>query len=110
VAAPTTAITITAEDFKFGPAKWSVYAGEFELTFHNHGSVEHEWAILKKGEHITEESEFEEDLVLTELDKVPAGEMSTASFTIEEPGEYQVICALDGHFDAGMSGILTVFD
>ena len=107
-AAPTKDLKITAEDFKFGPANWTVPAGEFNLTFTNGGMVEHEWAILNKGVHITSEDEFSEEIVLTELEKVPPGETETATFTIDEPGEYQVICALDGHLNAGMTGTLTV--
>ena len=80
-------------------------AGEFDLEFTNDGSVDHEWVIME--EPITAETEFTEEGVLDEVETGP-GETVTATFTVDEAGEYQVICGLEGHFDAGMEGTLTV--
>lgn len=110
-ATPSDSIEVTAEDFKFGPAEWHVNAGTFTLTFHNESAaMEHEWAILNQGVSISTDEEFEEDLVLTELEKQPPGTTISESFTIDEPGEYQVICALEGHLSAGMIGKLVVHE
>ena len=100
-------IEATASDFQFDPDTWSVTAGEeFTIDFTNDGSVEHEWAVLT--EPIESEDDFAEDIVLLEVEAIPAGESATEAFTIDEAGTYQVICALETHFDAGMEGELTV--
>lgn len=100
-------IEATASEFQFDPDSWTVTAGEeFSIDFTNDGEVEHEWAVLS--EEIASEDEFEEDVVLLEVEALPAGESTTESFTIDDAGTYQVICALEGHFDAGMEGSLTV--
>ena len=100
-------IEATATDFQFDPDTWSVTAGEeFTIGFTNDGSVEHEWAVLT--EPIESEDEFSEDIVLLEVEAIPAGESTTEGFTIDEAGTYQVICAIESHFDAGMEGELTV--
>ena len=102
-------IAVTTTEYQFAPASWSATAGEeFSIELTNDGSVEHEWAVVKLGEDIASGDEFEEDRVLLEVEAVPAGEGATESFTIEEAGTYQVICALVGHFDEGMEGTLTV--
>lgn len=103
----STSIETVATDFEFDPDTWSVPAGEevtIELT--NEGAVEHEWAVLS--EEIASEDEFEEDIVVFEVEAIDAGTSDTETFTIDDPGTYQVICALEGHFDAGMEGTLTV--
>jgi uncharacterized cupredoxin-like copper-binding protein len=41
-------------------------------------------------------------------DEVEAGASKTLSFTAPDAGTYQVICAIETHFDAGMEGTLTV--
>ncbi len=107
-ATPSDAIEVTAKDFEFGPAEWNVIAGQFTLTFHNEGNVEHEWAILHAGVEITSEDKFNDEIVMAELEKQPAGTTTTETFNITEPGEYQVICALEGHLNAGMIGTLIV--
>ena len=76
------------------------------IGFTNDGSVEHEWAVLT--EPIESEDEFSEHIVLLEVEAIPAGESTTEGFTIDEAGTYQVICAIESHFDAGMEGELTV--
>ena len=81
---------------------------EFTVDFTNDGSVDHEWAVIKLGDDIDSEADFAEDKVLFEIEAIPAGESTTQQFTIDEPGTYQVICAIEDHFDAGMEGALTV--
>jgi plastocyanin len=95
----------TATEFEFEPNDWTVSAGEFELEFINDGSVDHEWVIMN--EPIASEEEFTEEGVLDEVETGP-GETVTATFTVDEAGEYQILCGLEGHFDAGMEGTLTV--
>lgn len=101
-------ITATTMEYQFTPDAWSVSAGEFSIELVNEGSIEHEWAVIELGEDIESEEEFAEDIVLLEVEAIAAGESTTESFTIDEAGTYQVICALPGHFDEGMEGTLTV--
>lgn len=110
---PSTEISASMEDFQFSPTEWTVAAGEeitVELT--NDGSVEHEWVILQSGVNISSESELPEteeellaDFVYWE-DEVEPGETKTVTFTAPPAGEYQIVCAIEGHFDAGMEGTL----
>jgi plastocyanin len=105
----STSIDATASEFQFEPDAWTVPTGEeFSIDFENAGAVEHEWAVIKLGEDIGSEDEFAEDKVLFEVEAVPAGDSTTESFTVDEAGDYQVICALETHFDAGMEGTLKV--
>ena len=105
----STSIDATASEFKFEPDSWTVPAGqEFTIAFDNRGSVEHEWAVINRGQDIESEAEFTEDKVLFEVEAIPAGESTTEKFTVDEAGTYQVICAIETHFNAGMEGTLTV--
>jgi plastocyanin len=105
----STSIEATASEFQFEPDSWTVPAGEeFTIEFENDGSTDHEWAVIKLGADIESEDGFEEDKVLLEVEALPAGASTDQRFTIDEPGTYQVICALEGHFDAGMEGTLIV--
>lgn len=105
----STSIDATASEFKFEPDSWTVPAGqEFTVAFDNGGSVEHEWAVIKRGQDLQSEAEFAEDKVLFEVEAIPAGESTTEKFTVDESGTYQVICAIETHFNAGMEGTLTV--
>jgi uncharacterized cupredoxin-like copper-binding protein len=55
------------------------------------------------------EEELLADFVYVE-DEVDAGDSKTLTFTAPAAGTYQVICAIETHFDAGMEGTLTVVD
>ena len=101
-----TSLEVTATDFEFTPNSYRLPANtEASLTFKNDGAVEHEWVIMTSP--IDNESEFEEDLVLWE-EEVEAGEEKTVTIPPLEPGTYQIICGLEGHFTAGMEGELVV--
>ncbi|MGB7859232.1 MAG: cupredoxin domain-containing protein [Acidimicrobiia bacterium] len=111
---PSTEISAEMEDFKFTPTEWTVAAGEeitVELT--NNGSVDHEWVILQPGVTIASEAdlpETEEELLADFVyweDEVGTGETKTLTFTAPAAGTYQIICAIETHFDAGMTGTLT---
>jgi len=110
----STEISAEMSDFQFTPTSWTVPAGEeitIELT--NNGSVVHEFVILQPGVTISAEDELpatEEELLAEFVyweDEIEAGETKTVTFTAPPAGEYQVICAIEGHFTAGMEGTLT---
>jgi uncharacterized cupredoxin-like copper-binding protein len=105
---PATSITADAAEFAFTPNSWTVAADkEISITFNNKGQVDHEWVIIKDQKQIANESEFAEDLVYFEVEALPAGQNTTETFTAPAAGTYQIICALEGHLNAGMKGTLT---
>ena len=103
-----TPATVTASEFAFDPVDLSVAANtDVDVTLKNGGAIDHEWVVLKKGTTISKETEFEESMVELRIDAIGAG--AEASKTLNLPaGDYQVICALIGHLNAGMKGTLKV--
>lgn len=113
----STSLEVTTTEFQFSPTEWTIPAGE-EITIDitNDGSVLHEWVLMQPGVEIESEADLPEteeellaDFVYVE-DEVEAGDSKTLTFTAPAAGTYQVICAIEGHFDSGMEGSLTVVD
>ena len=113
----STDLAVTTSDFQFSPDSWTVPAGEeISIDITNEGSVLHEWVLMQPGVSIESEADLPEteeellaDFVYVE-DEVEAGATKTLTFTAREAGTYQIICAIETHFDAGMEGSLTVVD
>ena len=107
---PTTEIDVTMTDFQFTPTSFTVPAGE-EITFHstNNGAVVHSFVIMKLGQNVGTAYD-EEDLpnVYWEVEIAPGGTADTTFAAPSEAGEYEVICHIPGHVQAGMVGKLTV--
>ncbi len=110
-------LDVAMSDFKFAPSEWEVAANtELDLELSNTGAVEHEWVIMQQGSEISSEAELPEseeellaDFVLWE-EEVEPGETKNLTVPALDIGEYQIICAIEGHFSAGMEGTLTVVD
>jgi uncharacterized cupredoxin-like copper-binding protein len=106
----STTFNVTLSDFKFTPDTFVVPAGK-EITFNlkNEGAVKHEFVIMKLGTNVGEHFGAEdEDNIYWEVE-VDKGESKSATFTApSDPGEYQVVCGVEGHFEAGMVGKLVV--
>jgi plastocyanin len=104
-------ISAAMTDFKYDPVSWTVPAGaEVTLSLTNNGSVEHEWLLLDAGITITPpfDEEAVKDSILVDQD-VDAGATATVIFTAPAtPGEYEVVCGVAGHIEAGMTGKLIV--
>jgi uncharacterized cupredoxin-like copper-binding protein len=106
-----TTLNVTATDTGYDSPTYTVPAGaEVTLNLTNNGAVEHEFAILKKGEHVTPPfGEKDEGKILWELDGVQPGTTMSGTFTAPtEPGEYDVICGIPGHIEMGMVATLIV--
>lgn len=110
-----TEIDVELKEFGFAPDTWTVAAGEeISVDLSNAGTLEHEWVILQDGVTISSEDdlpETEEELLADFVyweDEVEPGESKTLTFTAPSAGEYQIICAIEGHFTSGMEGTLTV--
>jgi uncharacterized cupredoxin-like copper-binding protein len=106
-----TTLNVTATDQGYDSTTYTVPAGaEVTLNLTNNGVLEHEFAILKKGEHVTPPfGDKDEDKILWELDGVAAGTTKSDTFTAPtDPGEYDIICGIPGHIEKGMIATLIV--
>jgi uncharacterized cupredoxin-like copper-binding protein len=91
-AASAGAATVELSEFAITPAALTVPAGgSLEVT--NAGSAAHNLTVS------------DTDLATADLG---AGESETLDLSSLEPGEYEVMCSIPGHEDAGMTGTLTV--
>lgn len=99
-------ISTTMTDFHFEPTTWTVKAGEeVKLTLKNEGAVEHDWVLVSTP--VTPPAGEGVDVIFEA--KAGPGETKDFTFTAPStPGEYQVICNIAGHLEAGMEGKLVV--
>jgi len=107
--APATSLSVEMSEFKFSPASMLVVAGqEITLDLRNDGAIEHEFTILKKG--VTAQIPFDREKqaadILVEY-TLGANKNAQFKFTLPDAGEYQVICGIQGHMEAGMVATLT---
>ena len=110
---PSTTVSLTMTDFTFLPNTLTVPAGEeITLTLANGGAVAHDLMIMKLGADIGSQGHVgpeEHANVFWEQELLGAGETVKATFTAPtEPGEYQIVCGVAGHLEAGMQGRLIV--
>ena len=111
----STDLDVRLDSFSFEDSSWEVPAGEeIAVNLTNAAAITHEWVILKPGVTIDSEAdlpETEEELLAMFVyweEEVEAGDSGIFKFSAPPTGEYQVICAIEGHFAAGMEGKLTV--
>ncbi len=101
---PDNTPSIEMTDFKFTPSSFSVYSGrEINLKLSNNGEVEHEFILLKKETKaiLPFDRDKQADDILFVF-KLGAGQKSQNKFMLPDPGNYQIICAIQGHMEAGM--------
>lgn len=87
----------------------SANKGEVTFTVSNKGSIGHEFLVVKTdiepgkipldGDHFPEPADGLE--VIDEIGEFPQGTTETLTLTLE-PGKYQLVCNLPGHYAAGM--------
>jgi uncharacterized cupredoxin-like copper-binding protein len=104
-------LNVTATDSGYDSKTYTVPAGaEVTVNMTNTGAVEHEFAVLKKDQHVTPPfGEKDEDKIYWELDGVQPGKSKSGTFTAPtEAGQYDVICGIPGHIELGMIATLIV--
>lgn len=90
-------------------------AGEITFRIENQGSIQHEFLVVKTdvdlGEIPVEGDRFSEEqetiFMVDEIPEYAAGSTEELSVTLE-PGVYQLVCNIAGHYAAGMYTKLTV--
>jgi nitrite reductase (NO-forming) len=87
-------ITVVAKDVRFQPDRWTATAGRWTLVeLRNDDPVVHDWMV--------------EGIPNLEVIARP-GQTASLRFVLDTPGEYMVMCSVEGHAEAGMVGMLVV--
>jgi plastocyanin len=110
---PSTSLQLTMTDFAFAPNMLTVPAGqEITLRITNNGAVAHDFMIMRQGYELSSHDHAGPEAhanAFWEQEQLAAGETVLSKFTApSEPGEYQIICGVAGHLEAGMVGTLVV--
>jgi uncharacterized cupredoxin-like copper-binding protein len=102
-------LNVAMTDFKFDPSSLTVAAGKpVTINIKNNGSVQHNFTVMSKPVNGSY-SDADKANVLFTSEVVDPGSSKTVNFTAPAtPGDYQVICTVPGHFEAGMVGHLIV--
>jgi uncharacterized cupredoxin-like copper-binding protein len=111
---PATAnLEVEVRDFEFVPNSYTVPAGAaVNLTLINNGTQKHEWVLFEKDFSLGPDDSFGEEAeehIFWEGEVEEPGTQATFNFTApDEPGDYQVVCGVPGHYEAGMKATFTV--
>ena len=98
--------TVVASDFAFDRDVIEVQAGtEVVIELRNVGSVEHTWTVLKAGVTVTTGEDVMPDQVIA-VTSADASSAATVTFIAPAAGDYQILCTIDGHLEAGMEATL----
>jgi uncharacterized cupredoxin-like copper-binding protein len=109
-AGASTKIDVTLSDFQFQPNEFTVPAGQdITLNVTNSGGVVHSFVIMNKGQSAgTEFNQEDQPNVYWSIEVQGGGSTSTTFVAPKDPGEYEIVCHVPGHLQAGMMGKLTV--
>ncbi len=108
---PTTSIKATLTDFAFTPNSFTVPAGkQISVSLTNNGATTHSFVIMKAGHQIQLHfTDADKAFIYWSQPQILPGQTINASFTApSQPGEYQIVCDIAGHFEAGMVAKLNV--
>ena len=109
--AASTTINVTLTDYQFTPNSFTVPAGaQITFTAVNNGSHDHSFLIMNKGSEVSGRfTDADKQNVYWGKEPISIGQTVTDTFTApSDPGEYQVVCGEQGHFEAGMVAKLIV--
>ena len=107
---PSTNIRVDMTEFMFNPSDFTVPAGqEITIELSNNGAVMHDFVIMKYGTEVGQDFDEEDGVNVYWEAELEPGTSETLTFTApSEPGEYQVVCGVAGHYLAGMVAKLFV--
>jgi uncharacterized cupredoxin-like copper-binding protein len=131
--APAQKITITMRDFSYTPDRVTLQAGvPVELTIVNKGKVGHEFIVYVRpkpglsgsglrewaednsyfrGRQVAVEGrgvEVERKGTTVAKIQVSVGKSTTVKFTPAKKGTFEMACLIEGHYEAGQKGTLTI--
>ena len=101
------------DNMRFTPDHLTVDEGEtLQLRIHNKGQLMHE-LVLGTTAELRKHAELMKKFPDMEHDEphmahVPPGQIGELIWTFNRPGQFEFACLLPGHFDAGMTGRITV--
>jgi uncharacterized cupredoxin-like copper-binding protein len=107
---PSTNLSVDMVDFMYNPNNFTVPVGqEITIELTNNGTVVHDFIIMKYGTTVGDDYGEEDEANVYWKAELEPGTSNTYTFTApSEPGEYQVVCGIAGHYLAGMVATLNV--
>ncbi len=103
-------LNVKATEQGYDASTYVVPAGaDVTVHFTNDAPMPHEFAVLKKGEHVKPPFQKEDETKIMWRLTSQTGETRSDIFKAPtEPGDYDIICTFPGHLEYGMKATLVV--
>ncbi len=103
-------LNVKASEQGYDSSTYVVPAGaDVTVNFTNDAPQPHEFAVLKKGEHVKPPFEKQDEAKIIWKLTAQTGETRSDIFKVPtEPGDYDIICTFPGHLEYGMKATLVV--
>jgi uncharacterized cupredoxin-like copper-binding protein len=109
---PSKSLKVTMTDFTFSPNTFTVPAGEtISLSITNNGAVAHSFIIMNAGYQLRGHfADADPSSIYWQGAPIvtPGQSVNTEFSAPGEPGDYQIVCGVSGHLEAGMVAKLVV--
>lgn len=100
-----TEVHVQLSEYEVKMDKTSIPAGPVKFIFENVGTVTHEAVLEAAG---VNDEPFEAGGKESEAEDIEPGKSATLEWTIDAPGQYQLACHVEGHYENGMVITFTV--
>lgn len=106
-------IPVTLTEYKIKPAAASAPAGHVSFKVTNSGQLKHQFTIIrtnKSAATVLSKQNPDDDIpgARGEISSIAPGASKTLVIKNLKPGHYAIVCALPGHYQAGMYTDFTV--
>ncbi len=105
-------VDVTLDEFSVGSTGTAFIVGQvYRFVVTNHGALPHEFMIVPSVDGIGgTEMEHLHDValaVISESELTP-GATQAIEVTFNEPGTFEIVCAIAGHYDSGMTLVVEI--
>jgi hypothetical protein len=97
---------VALEDSAVRTTRMTLPSGRLRFAVRNAGSVPHGFAVVPEGAHVDDGGHSHHGFIASGSELAP-GERGSVAVTLE-PGSYELICHLPGHYAAGQRVAVTV--
>jgi uncharacterized cupredoxin-like copper-binding protein len=106
-------VPVELKEWEIDPEQHTFRVGQaYRFDVRNDGKLVHEWVVepADANDEPLERAAYGDESAVSELEDIPVGSSKSLTWTFTDPGDYRMVCHIEGHMEAGMVFPFTVLE